>query len=225
MEALKEYEGRDDVEKWEAVESTYLEMLETKGTSRDERKAVLKLLATRFPGSRRVSWLTLLDLEADGLDRSAFEVYSKMAPTEALARKRIISMHIKEGNVDVAIEELCKYLDTFLADVSAWRQLQELYAQTKQFAEAVFCSEEVVLAYPKNSEVLCRHAELVLHNGDVSLARKYYCLAAEEIYRAKEEESNREGLTKALLGIRACVGATAELNKWVESKLAALKID
>ena len=35
MEALKQYEGRDDVEKWEAVESTYLEMLETKGTSRD----------------------------------------------------------------------------------------------------------------------------------------------------------------------------------------------
>ena len=219
----------DSVEAWEDAERLFLALVETKAP-RHRRREALKKISDRFPDSRRASWLTLLDLEADGLHKSAYEVYSKMGATEALARKRIVAMHKKQGNLDEAIAELCDYLDVFMADAAAWRELAELYVDTKRLDKAVFCSAEVMLAYPQNTDVLCRHAEILVLNNDARMARKYYCLAAEDILRAKEEGPNRHGLARALRGIVECVvndndETAVKIGQWAQKKLREMKLE
>lgn len=224
---VAELSGRDDVHKWEAMERIYLSLAAGPLEQRALRQSVLGLLRKRFPGSRRVQWLELLETECEGLLKSAYQEYRKMGPTEALARKRIVALHIKQGNVAHAIQELCSYLELFQADAAAWRELRDLYAGERLWKKALFCSEEVLLAYPQNAAVKCRHADLLREMGDDLLARKYYALAAESILAAHEEEGNRLVLAEALRGIRQCIDEKHKnpaLLAWVETKLTEMKL-
>jgi tetratricopeptide (TPR) repeat protein len=186
------------------------------------------MICERFPGSKRAKWLEVMDIEAKGLHGAAFTAYSKMDPTCAFAKKRIIAMHIKVGETEKAIEELCVYLNVFQADVSAWRQLSELYKDKKRYKKAVYCSEEVILAYPTNCAMLFNHAELVYETGDVALARKYFCRVCELVYEANAEEAHKTLLLGALRGIEKCIAMgkedCAELKAWTQKKLDKLKL-
>lgn len=217
--------GRDDVLKWEAMERLYMAHLESARGSRDARKTILAALAARFPASKRVSRLTLLDVEADGLHKSAYNAYSKM--NDAFGQQRIIAMFVKEGDRPRAIEALCEYLEIHQADAAAWRELRDLYEQDKLFDKALYCSEEVMLAHPNNAAVLTHHGELLSCVDDTALARKYYCLAAEAILSAGEERTNKDVLLQALQGVILCCGEGehVKLRQWAEAKLRKVNTD
>jgi len=219
---LKALEKGDSVERWELAEKVFLAMLADKEVSDDERNDVLKSISDRFPGSKRAKWLTLMELERKGMHAAAFKAYLEMGDRLPFARKRIIALHIKVGSIEEAISALCDYLELFQADAGAWRELMELYATQKQFEKAIYCSEEVLLAYPKNAEVICRHAELLTLLPNVALARKYFCLAAELICENDERETNKAMFVRSLNGILESK-ADGKLADWTANELAKLK--
>uniref|UniRef100_A0A2N9J529 ER membrane protein complex subunit 2 n=1 Tax=Fagus sylvatica TaxID=28930 RepID=A0A2N9J529_FAGSY len=53
-----------------------------------------------------------------------------------------------QGNVSVAIESLDKYLEIFMADNDAWRELAEIYVSLQMYKPAAFCYEELILSQP-----------------------------------------------------------------------------
>lgn len=50
---------------------------------------------------------------------------------------RQISVLRKLGKTERAVEELCKFVDTFYTDVEAWLELADLYASQHQYAHPV----------------------------------------------------------------------------------------
>src|SRR5688500_1307265 len=135
----------DEVELWEAREREVVGLAEAPTPDgKARRKELIALFAKTFPGSPRAQRLALLDLEADGLNASAFKGYVELGPTDAFARRRIVAMYRRLGEADKAVEELVKYLELFQADTSAWAELRELYAGQKQLKKALFASEEVL---------------------------------------------------------------------------------
>jgi hypothetical protein len=40
----------------------------------------------------------------------------------------------KLGRIDLAVEELCKFADTFYTEVEAWLELADIYASQNQYA-------------------------------------------------------------------------------------------
>ena len=112
------------------------------------------------------------------------------------------------GKIIEAIENFCRYLEYFQSDLEAWYALCDCYCEQKMFKEAVFCHEEVLMAFPQNIGVLCKHAYLVLSSGDVATSRKYYCRATELAVDLLEQQTEKhyverakEGLTKCILGL------------------------
>jgi tetratricopeptide (TPR) repeat protein len=203
----------EDVELWEAREREFVGLAESPSAeNKARRKELIALITKQFPGSPRAKRLTLLDLEADGLNASAFKGYKELGPTDAFARRRIAAMYRRLGETDKAILELASYLELFQADAAAWGELRDLYAGERQLKKALFASEEVLLADARDEKQLCRHAELLLASGDAVAARKYFCLAA-EVNVASET---------ALNGIRACLEVDSrgceKLKEWLEEK-------
>ncbi|KAG6390977.1 hypothetical protein SASPL_148723 [Salvia splendens] len=47
-----------------------------------------------------------------------------------------------------AIEWLNKYLEIFMADHDAWRELAEVYVSLQMYKQAAFCYEELLLSHP-----------------------------------------------------------------------------
>jgi ER membrane protein complex subunit 2 len=48
--------------------------------------------------------------------------------------KRQISVLMKLGRIENAVEELSRFVDTFYTDVEAWLELADLYASHNQYA-------------------------------------------------------------------------------------------
>jgi tetratricopeptide (TPR) repeat protein len=210
------HDSSDSVEFWESCHEQFVDLALSSDHSKQavlERKALLDSLSQRFPGSSRVARLLLLNLEADGMLKSAFSGYSELGKIDVFGRKRILSLHRKAGNAEALEEALCAYLQVFQSDDEAWDELARLYAGRMAWKEALFCSEEVLLARPGNVKALCSHGSLLLSSGDPVLARKYFCRAAE-----LDVESE-----VALRGILACLAENRsgcdDLVAWVEEKL------
>ena len=203
----------DEIALWESREREFVSLAEAPTTeNKARRKELITLISARFPGSPRALRLSLLDLEADGLNASAFKGYRELGPTDAFARRRIVAMYRRLGEAEQAVEELVKYLELFQADCSAWAELRDLYVVQGELKKAVFASEEVLLVNPKDEKELCRHGELLLLSGDAVSARKYYCLAA-EVNVANEE---------ALRGIGRCLEVDSrgcdKLKQWLKER-------
>jgi tetratricopeptide (TPR) repeat protein len=203
----------EEIELWESREREFVGLAEAPtAENKARRKELITLITQRFPGSLRARRLSLLDVEADGLNASAFKGYQELGPTDAFARRRIVTMYRRLGEPEKAAEELVKYLELFQADTSAWAELRDLYAAQRELKKALFASEEVLLANPKDEKELCRHGELLLASGDAVSARKYYCLAA-EVNVANEE---------ALRGIQSCLDVDSrgceKLQQWLRDR-------
>jgi len=63
-----------------------------------------------------------------------FHVTEKAVATLKAIWKRQISVLRKLGEIDRAVEELCKFVDTFYTDVEAWLELADIYNSRQQCA-------------------------------------------------------------------------------------------
>lgn len=176
----------------------------------DVAKDCIKALQKKFPESRRVGRLEGMLLEAKGLWEDAEKAYSSLLednPLDQVIHKRRISMAKAQGNVSVAVERLNKYLDIFMADHDAWRELAEIYVSLQLYKQAAFCYEELILCQPTVALHHLTYADVLYTIGGIEnlqMAKKYYA-ATIDLTGGKN--------TRALYGICLCTIALGQLTK------------
>ncbi|KAG9129238.1 hypothetical protein Leryth_006478 [Lithospermum erythrorhizon] len=114
-------------------------------------KDCIKVLQKKFPQSRRVERLQAMLLEAKGLWTEADKAYASLLEENTLdqvVHKRRAAMAKAQGNMLLAIEIITKYLEVFMADHEAWRELAEIYVSLQMYKQAAFCYEELILSQP-----------------------------------------------------------------------------
>ncbi|KAF1894309.1 hypothetical protein Lal_00004233 [Lupinus albus] len=117
----------------------------------DVAKDCIKVLRKRFPESKRVGRLEAMLLEAKGSWELAEKAYTSLledSPLDQTIHKRRVAMAKAQGNISGAIEWLNKYLEIFMADHDAWRELAEIYVSLQMYKQAAFCYEELILSQP-----------------------------------------------------------------------------
>ncbi|ESR46230.1 hypothetical protein CICLE_v10001991mg [Citrus x clementina] len=176
----------------------------------DVAKDCIKVLQKQFPESKRVGRLEGILLEAKGLWAEAEKAYSSLLednPLDPVLHKRRVAIAKAQGNFPTAIEWLNKYLETFMADHDAWRELAEIYVSLQMYKQAAFCYEELILSQPTVPLYHLAYADVLYTLGGVEnilLAKKYYASAI-DLTGGKN--------TKALFGICLCSSAIAQLTK------------
>ncbi|KAJ2548870.1 tetratricopeptide repeat domain-containing protein [Coemansia sp. RSA 1933] len=149
----------------------------------DVAKAVLSILHERFgEESQRVQRLNGLLSEATGKPDEAKKLYGEMLDKDAtnvLANKRLIALLKSQGQPVQAIHELVTYLDTHGNDFEAWLELTHLYLDQNMYAQAAFCTEEVILQQPANHYFHLCYAEISYTMGNLAVALKEYLRVVE----------------------------------------------
>ncbi|KAL6989525.1 hypothetical protein U1Q18_015276 [Sarracenia purpurea var. burkii] len=176
----------------------------------DVAKDCIKVLQKKFPDSKRVGRLEAMLLEAKGSWAEAEKAYSSLLednPLDQVIHKRRASMARAQGNLSGAIELLNKYLEIFMADHDAWRELAEIYVSLQMYKQAAFCYEELILSQPTNPLYHLSYADVLYTLGgleSLQTAKKYYTSVI-DLTGGKN--------TRALFGICLCTSAIGQLTK------------
>ncbi|KAE8695432.1 protein tesmin/TSO1-like CXC 2-like [Hibiscus syriacus] len=176
----------------------------------DVAKDCIKVLQKKFPESKRVGRLNGMLLEAKGSWAEAEKAYSSLLednPLDQVIHKRRVSMSKAQGNISGAIELLNKYLEIFMADHEAWRELAEIYASLQMYKQAAFCYEELILSQPTVPLYHLAYADVLYTLGgleNLQTAKKYYASTI-DLTGGKN--------TRALFGICLCTSAIAQVSK------------
>ncbi|XVF06285.1 hypothetical protein REPUB_Repub06bG0034300 [Reevesia pubescens] len=176
----------------------------------DVAKDCIKVLQKKFPESKRVGRLEGMLLEAKGSWAEAEKAYSSLLednPLDQVIHKRRVAMAKAQGNISGAIEWLNKYLEIFMADHDAWRELAEIYVSLQMYKQAAFCYEELILSQPTVPLYHLAYADVLYTLGgleNIQTAKKYYASTI-DLTGGKN--------TRALLGICLCTSAIAQLSK------------
>lgn len=176
----------------------------------DVAKDCTKVLQKRFPESKRVGRLEAMLLEAKGSWELAEKAYTSLLednPLDQAIHKRRVAMAKAQGNISVAIDWLNKYLETFMADHEAWRELAEIYVSLQMYKQAAFCYEELILTQPTVPLFHLAYADVLYTLGgleNLQTAKKYYSSTI-DLTGGKN--------TRALFGICLCTSAITQLTK------------
>lgn len=176
----------------------------------DLAKECISMLQKKFPGSKRVGRLEGMLLEAKGLWAEADRAYSSLLednPIDQVIHKRKIAMAKAQGDFAGAIESIKKYLEIFMADQDAWRELAEIYISLQMYKQAAFCYEELILSHPTLPLYHIAYADVLYTLGgleNIQAAKKYYA-ATIDLTGGKN--------VRALFGICLCTSAIAQLAK------------
>ncbi|KAL8028790.1 hypothetical protein ABFX02_14G183600 [Erythranthe guttata] len=176
----------------------------------DLAKEYIKNLQKKFPGSKRVGRLEAMLLEAKGAWSEAEKAYSSLLEEnqfDQVIHKRRVAMAKAQGNISGAIEWLNKYLETFMADHDAWRELAEIYVSLQMYKQAAFCYEELILSQPTIPLYHLAYADVLYTLGgleNLHAAKKYYA-ATIDLTGGKN--------TRALFGVCLCASAIGQLTK------------
>ncbi|KAK9146608.1 hypothetical protein Sjap_006511 [Stephania japonica] len=174
------------------------------------RQDCIKALRKQFPESKRIGRLEAMFLEAKGLWADAEKAYSNLLednPLDQVILKRRVAIAKDQGNLSVAIERLNKYLEIFMADQDAWRELAEIYVSLQLYKQATFCYEELILSQPTVPLYHLAYADVLYTLGGLEnyqLAKKYYASTI-DLTGGKN--------TRALYGICLCSIAIGQLSK------------
>ncbi|CDP08539.1 unnamed protein product [Coffea canephora] len=176
----------------------------------DVAKEFTKVLQKKFPGSKRVGRLEAMLLEAKGSWAEAEKAYMSLLednPLDQIVHKRRAAMAKAQGNIPLAIESLNKYLEIFMADQDAWRELAEIYVSLQMYKQAAFCYEELILSQPTIPLFHLSYADVLYTLGgleNLQTAKKYYASTI-DLTGGKN--------TRALFGICLCTAAIGQLTK------------
>ncbi|KAK1393753.1 ER membrane protein complex subunit 2 [Heracleum sosnowskyi] len=176
----------------------------------DVAKDCIKVLQKKFPDSKRVGRLEAMLLEAKGSWQQAETAYSSLLednPLDQVILKRRVAMTRAQGNISGAIEKLNQYLEIFMADHDAWRELAEIYVSLQMYKQAAFCYEELLLSQPMIPIHHLAYADVLYTLGgleNLHTAKKYY---------ASTIDLTGGRNTRALMGICLCTSAITQLTK------------
>ncbi|KAL5566239.1 hypothetical protein UlMin_029403 [Ulmus minor] len=176
----------------------------------DVAKDCIKILQKQFSESKRVGRLEAMLLEAKGLWQEAEKAYSSLLednPFDQVVHKRRVAMAKAQGNISGSIDWLNKYLEIFMADHDAWRELAEIYISLQMYKQAAFCYEELILSQPTVPFHHLAYADVLYTLGgleNIQTAKKYYASTI-DLTGGKN--------TRALFGICLCSSAIGQLSK------------
>ncbi|EPS72343.1 hypothetical protein M569_02413, partial [Genlisea aurea] len=176
----------------------------------DLAKEYITVLGRKFPGSKRVGELEGLWLEAKGIWTEAEKAYDSLLEDnqfDQVIHKRRVAIAKAQGNLLKAIEWLNKYLEIFMSDHDAWRELAEIYLSLQMYKQAAFCYEELILSLPTVPLYHLAYADVLYTIGgleNLHSAKKYYA-AAIELTGGKN--------VRALFGVCMCTSAIGQLTK------------
>ncbi|CAI5972442.1 unnamed protein product [Closterium sp. NIES-65] len=179
-------------------------------------KECIGALMIAFPNSTRVGRLEGMWLEAKGWWDQADKVYSDLLesnPQDQQVLKRQVAVLKGKGNTVGAISALKKYLETYMADYEAWKELGDLYISLHMFKQAAFCYEELLLSAPVNPIYHVTYAEILYSIGGAENYRQ-----AISHYAAATEYSGGTNL-RALYG--TCMASAALRSAGKPSRGAA----
>eukprot|EP00253_Pinus_taeda_P020302 PITA_20302 len=97
--------------------------------------------------STRIGRLEGMWFEAKGSWTRADKVYSGLLeehPLDQQIHKRKVAIAKAQGNLSRAVDLLNKYLEIFIADYDAWRELANLYISLQMYKQAAFCFKELI---------------------------------------------------------------------------------
>ncbi|CAI0384148.1 unnamed protein product [Linum tenue] len=176
----------------------------------DVAKDCISALQKKFPESKRVGRLEAMLLEAKGSWEDAEAAYSSLLednPFDQVIHKRRVAIAKAQGNISAAIEWLNKYLEIFMADHDAWRELAEIYVSLQMYKQAAFCYEELILSQPTVPLYHLAYADVLYTLGgleNLQTAKKYYSSTID----LSGGKNNR-----ALFGICLCTSAISQLAR------------
>ena len=135
-----------------------------------EHQNVLATIQQKFgTDGKRVRQLIALRHEALGEYEQALRLYRQLLDqdpgnavrstrrsiyiylTRSMAQfpvKRQVVIYCAQGKKTEAVKTLNRHLETFMADTEAWEQLMHLYVEDKQWEQAAYCAEELLLLRP-----------------------------------------------------------------------------
>ncbi|KAI5075517.1 hypothetical protein GOP47_0009593 [Adiantum capillus-veneris] len=143
----------------------------------------IERLLSKFSNSVRVGRLEGMLYEAKGQWQQAEKKYQnllELQPADAFIHKRKVAIAKGQGNLSSAVEALKQYLDIFMADHEAWRELAEIYISLQKYNQAAFCYEELIMMDTSNANWHLNYAEVYYTIGGVEslrIAKKYYASA------------------------------------------------
>ncbi|KAH9623910.1 hypothetical protein KSS87_006335 [Heliosperma pusillum] len=195
-------------EEWTLYEQVAIAAMDC--NSPDIARDCIKVLSKKFPDSKRVGKLEAMLLEANGCWEEAESAYSSLLEDNAVDQvihRRRVAMAKAQGDNLKAIEWLNKYLEIFMADHDAWRELAEVYVSLQMYKQAAFCYEELILAKPTVPLYHLAYADVLYTLGgleNLQTAKKYY---------ASTIDLSGGKNTRALYGICMCTSAIGQLTK------------
>jgi len=119
-----------------------------------------------------------------------------------------------------AIALLNKYIEVNQEDTEAWTELADIYLCRQNYAKAIHCYEEMLLAQPRNYHVNLKYAELLYstkrdRQEDLINARKYF------MHAALLREEGALPCVRSLFGVIKATKAIAKLEKKQKDENAA----
>jgi len=163
-------------EKWLILEQVFKSALHC--SKQSIASQCLEQLEKQFKTtSRRVTTLNAMYFESIGEFERSEDIYSALLEdneTDAIVRKRQISLLKEQNQIREAISELNSYLELYQADQEAWSELCDLYLSEHDYTKATFCAEELLLINPHNHLNHERYASIRYSQGDYEKARTYY---------------------------------------------------
>ncbi|KAI3984700.1 hypothetical protein MKX01_039317 [Papaver californicum] len=195
-------------EEWTLYEQVAIAAMDCQRT--DIAKDCVKVLRKKFPESLRVGRLEGMLVEAKGSYEDADKIYESLLednPLDQVIHKRRIAMSKAQGNISEAITQLNKYLEIFMADHDAWRELAEIYVSLQMYKQAAFCYEELILCQPTVPLYHLAYADVLYTVGgleSLQTAKKYYASTI-DLTGGKN--------TRALYGICLSSSAIGQLTK------------
>ncbi|KAI3845034.1 hypothetical protein MKW92_043478 [Papaver armeniacum] len=195
-------------EEWTLYEQVAIAAMDCQRT--DIAMDCVKVLQKKFPESLRVGRLEGMLVEAKGSYEDADNFYEGLLednPLDQVIHKRRIAMSKAQGNISEAITRLNKYLEIFMADHDAWRELAEIYVSLQMYKQAAFCYEELILCQPTVPLYHLAYADVLYTIGgleNLQNAKKYYASTI-DLTGGKN--------TRALYGICLSSSAIGQLTK------------
>ncbi|KAG6898450.1 hypothetical protein C0993_006805 [Termitomyces sp. T159_Od127] len=137
----------------------------------------IRQLVDKFPKSPRVDALTGIRMEASASADVVLQYYQELLdadPTNVAIWKRRISVLRRIGKIEMAVEELLKFLDTFYTDTEGWLELADIYISCNQYTHALEALSHALILAPQNPFTALQFAETAYTAGDVPLALKMF---------------------------------------------------
>ncbi|KAG8998748.1 hypothetical protein FRB94_006681 [Tulasnella sp. JGI-2019a] len=168
-------------------------------------------LEERFPSSPRVQVLQGMRREAAGKLEEALKIYDLIleeGEANAGIWKRRAAVYRQLGETQLAVEDLCEYLDTFYTDVEGWLELADIYSSVKDHTHALQSLSHAMVLAPQNPFYVLQFAQAAATNEEFTLALRMYLRTVEMVESDSEDdkfEHDANGVVRqAWLGVKTC---------------------